>query len=64
MEKECEFCGGAGFVFHDVFDPDSGHYMMGVGESACVCKTGRKCQEYDEMLSEKVIRDIPCKNEK
>ena len=35
---ECEWCGGTGEVTFDVFDPDSGQYMRGVGTKRCTCQ--------------------------
>lgn len=37
-EEECEVCEGEGEVARDVFDPDSGQYMPGVGTSVCICQ--------------------------
>lgn len=38
----CPHCGGEGKIATDVFDPDSGQMMRGVGEETCIC------QEQDE----------------
>lgn len=35
--KHCEICNGEGVVQVDVFDPDSGQMMRGVGTEPCVC---------------------------
>lgn len=35
----CGYCDGYGTVFEDVFDPDSGQMMRGVGkEVECICQ--------------------------
>lgn len=35
--KHCELCGDEGTVLVDIFDPDSGQMMRGVGTQPCVC---------------------------
>lgn len=40
--KHCEICGGVGTVQVDVFDPDSGQLMRGVGTQVCECGSGLK----------------------
>ena len=47
MKKECEYCGGEGVVPCDVFDPDSGQYMHGVGEQICICRLRDEDEEDD-----------------
>lgn len=37
--ERCEYCHGDGEVATDVFDPDSGQSMRGVGSEKCVCQT-------------------------
>lgn len=36
--EKCPYCGGEGKVATDVFDPDSGQMMRGVGEEICICQ--------------------------
>lgn len=46
--KHCELCNGEGTVPVDVFDPDSGQMMRGVGTQVCECGGKLKVAE-DEM---------------
>ena len=39
IKDDCEYCGGTGWIQEDVFDPDSGRYMRGVGSRKCICQT-------------------------
>lgn len=46
--KHCEICEGVGTVQVDVFDPDSGQMMRGVGTQKCECGGKLRLAE-DEM---------------
>ena len=46
--KHCELCNGEGTVQVDVFDPDSGQMMRGVGTQVCECGGKLRLAE-DEM---------------
>lgn len=49
VDPTCEACLGTGEVQVDVFDPDSGQYMRGVGTEKCECTipTEEDEAEYD-----------------
>lgn len=48
MSKDCEYCGGEGVVHVDVFDPDSGQWMRGVGTKECICGGKLKVEELED----------------
>lgn len=47
-KNNCAFCDGSGYVPCDEFDPDSGQYMNGVGETKCICTIEEEI--FDERL--------------
>tara|TARA_R110000868_G_scaffold160342_1_gene389797 strand:+ start:3280 stop:3513 length:234 start_codon:yes stop_codon:yes gene_type:complete len=44
-DKKCSRCNGEGVYFVDVFDPDSGQMMRGVGTEECSCDGKRQVAE-------------------